>query len=449
VSRLVGSLKKSTLEKLLEMGGDRSQRRKFLLDASQGITVEAVIDLVKAASAAEGQTVSHSMLRMLTKLAHHPSSGGARAKTDPTVRDVMRRLIDDWSLDDPNPEGYRRVLETMSTSRSEGGPSEATPSECEPERMIQIAIEVGAMGPQVRSAMRALLDAGRIDSLMMLLERAPSEETALPVFDFLREEQAFEMLLAQERVDVPLVGRLARRLGKAAVHGLIDAAMVSDDAKLRSQYYDLIQSLGEFAGTAVAARIPGAPPAVQRELLAFLGRLNALPGNFSASDFLHNPEPLIRREAVKLLLRNPEARDGVVMTALSDEDDRVVFVGLTAAQEQCPDGAVELIRQRVDDGDLDSQLRTMCIRIVGQRQSPEILRWLLGFVITEAHWSRRPKLRHSTPEMLAALGMIASGWRDDPEAEQARRLAAQSKENEVRAKLSRSRAVETKPRSEL
>ena len=109
VSRLVGSLKESTLERLLEMGGDKAQRRRFLLDASQGITVEAVIDLVKAASAAEGQTVSHSMLRMLSKLAHHPSSGGPRAKTDPTIRDVMRRLVDDWSLDDPNPEAYRQA----------------------------------------------------------------------------------------------------------------------------------------------------------------------------------------------------------------------------------------------------------------------------------------------------------------------------------------------------
>ncbi|MGH7650351.1 MAG: hypothetical protein ACREMS_00770 [Gemmatimonadaceae bacterium] len=448
VSRLVGSLKKSTLEKLLEMGGDRSQRRKFLLDASQGITVEAVIDLVKAASAAEGQTVSHSMLRMLSKLAHHPSSGGARSKTDPTVRDVMRRLIDDWSLDDPNPEGYRRVLETMSSSRGNGGgPSPAVPTECEPERMIQIAIEVGAMGPQVRDAMRALLDSGRIDLLMMLLELAPSEDTGSPLWDFLREEQAFEVLLAQERVDIPLVGRFAKRLGRSAVHGLIDAAMVSDDAKIRSQYYELIQSLGDSAGPAVAARTAGAPPAVQRELLAFLSRLSALPPNFSASDFLLNPEPLIRREAVKLMLRDPEARDAVAMTALGDEDDRVVFVGLTATQEKCPDGAIELMRQRVDAGDLDSQLRTMCIRVIGQRHSPEILHWLLGLVVTETHWSRRPKLRQSTPEMLAALGMIASGWRDDPDAAQALRLAEDSKESEVRAKLSRSRGAEAKPRA--
>ncbi|HEX2693869.1 MAG TPA: hypothetical protein VHL12_07475 [Gemmatimonadaceae bacterium] len=441
VSRLVGSLKKSTLEKLLEMGGDKAQRRKFLLDASQGITVEAVIDLVKAASAAEGQTVSHSMLRMLSKLAHHPSMTGARSKTDPTVRDIMRRLVDDWSLDDPNPEGYRRVLETMSASRAAADPNavHSVITECEPERMIQIAIEVGAIGPQIYGAMSSLLKSGRIDVLMNLAERAPSTAAGAPIWDFLLEEQALEMTLAQPRVDIGVVSRLARRVGKPAATPLIDAALAFDDAKVRTQFYDLLFSLGEDVGATVASRIPDAPPAIRRELLAFLGRLARLPDNFSAGDYLLNPEPLIRREAVKLMLRDPEARDAVAMTALTDEDDRVVFVGLTAAQERCPDGALDLMKQRVDEGELDSQLRTMCIRIIAHHRTPTTLGWLLGHVITEARWPRRPKLRPSTPEMLAALGMIATGWREDPAASLALHLAEQSKEPDVRAKLVRGR----------
>src|SRR3954467_4083788 len=187
VSRLVGSLKTSTLERLLEMGGDKAQRRRFLLDASQGVTVEAVIDLVKAASAAEGQTVSHSMLRMLSKLAHHPSSGGPRAKTDPTVRDVMRRLVDEGSLDHPNPEGYRRALESMSSLRSPTEPADngAIPTECEPERMVQIAVEVGARGPQVYVAMSDLFNHGRADLLLKMVEGAPSAGAAAPLWDFL------------------------------------------------------------------------------------------------------------------------------------------------------------------------------------------------------------------------------------------------------------------------
>lgn len=448
VSGLVGSLKESTLAKLLEMGGDKAQRRKFLLDASQGITVEAVIDLVKAASAAEGQTVSHSMLRMLSKLAHHPSSAGPRQKTDPTIRDVMRRLVDDWSLDDPNPEAYRKVLENMSSSRISGDAAvNSVPTECEPERMVQIAIEVGAMGPQVRAAMSALCKSGRASLLLDLVERAPDADAGAPVWEFLLGERILDTLLSQQRVDLPLVGRFARRIGVPAVPPLVAATSAYEDAKIRVQFYDLLESLGDGIGFAVAEGMPAAAPVVQRELIALLGRLGAMPSNFSASGYLLSAEPLVRREAVRLLLRDPSARNEAVMAALADADDRVVFVGLTAAQERCPPGAVDLIQYRVDRGELDSQLRTMGIRVVAQKNSAEALNWLLGFVISETRWSRRPKLRPSTPEMLAALSMIASMRSDDPAAVAAIKLAEDSKDAEVRAKVARKRPAESKPAS--
>jgi len=437
VSRLVGSLKESTLAKLLEMGGDKAQRRRFLLDASQGITVEAVIDLVKAASAAEGQTVSHSMLRMLSKLAHHPSSGTApRAKTDPTVRDVMKRLVDDWSLDDPNPEAYRQALENISSTRgmAESASTNGIALECEPERMIQIAIEVGAMGPQIHSAMTGLYKSGRAEVLLDLVEQAPKGGAATPVWDFLVEERVFESLFEQERIDFPLVGRFVRRLGAVAAPTLLSAVVVFDDAKMRAQFYDLLQPFGDEVGPAAAQTIPEAPPPVQRELLALLGRLTSLPSGFSPQDYLENPEPLVRREAVRLSLRDTATREQAIVSALGDPDDRVVFAGLTAAQEKCSPACIQLIRERVDAGELDSQLRTMGIRIVAQQRTAETLDWLLDFVLTEAHWPRRPKLRAATPEMLAALGMIAAGWREHPAAAPALKLADQSRDGEVRAK---------------
>ena len=443
VSRLVGSLKESTLERLLEMGGDKAQRRRFLLDASQGITVEAVIDLVKAASAAEGQTVSHSMLRMLSKLAHHPSSGGPRSRTDPMIRDVMRRLVDDWSLDDPNPEAYRQALESMSSSRNAApkASSDALPTEIEPERMIQIAVEVGAMGPQVRAAMSDLCKAGRAEVLLDLVERAPSEDAGAPVWEFLKGKRILDDLLQQPRVDMPLVARFVKRIGIAAAPTLLSAAAVFDDAKIRTQFYDLVQSAGDQVGAAVAERIPDAPPAMQRELLALLGRLGTLPSNFSAINYLASDEPLVRREAVRLMLRNPAERDETIMGALTDTDDRVVFAGLTVAQERCPSAGIELIKQRVARGELDSQLRTMGIRIVAQQRTPETLAWLLSYVVTEAHWPRKPKLRPSTPEMLAALSVIAAFWGNDPAAEPVITLAERSRDPEVRAKVVRRGAI--------
>ena len=441
VSRLVGSLKESTLARLLEMGGDKAQRRQFLLDASQGITVEAVVDLVKAASAAEGQTVSHSMLRMLSKLAHHPSTGGVRPKADPAIRDVMRRLLDDWSLSDPNPEAYSKALESMSSGRTaaEKPSANALPTECEPERMVQIAIEVGAMGPQVLAAMVDLRKAGRVDVLLDLVERAPSEEAAAPVWEFLQRERILDSLLEQRRVDMPLVARFVKRIGIGTATTLLSAAAVFEDVKTRTQFYDLLQSLGDQAGAAIAERIAASPPAVQRELLGLLGRLAALPTGFSARSFLESDEALVRREAVRLLFRNPAERDETTMSALSDTDDRVVFAGLTMAQERCPPAGIGLIQQRVDRGELDSQLRTMGIRIVAQQHTPAMLAWLVGYVVTETQWARRLKLRGSTPEMLAALSMIVAHWGNDPAAANAIRLAEQSREPEVRAKVAHGR----------
>ena len=189
----------------------------------------------------------------------------------------------------------------------------------------------------------------------------------------------------------------------------------------------------------MAARIAAAPPIIQRDLLGLLGKLTTLPADFSPRGFLDSPEPLVRREAVRLLLRSPSERDETIMSALSDPDDRVVFAGLTVAQERCPPAGIQLIKQRVDKGELDSQLRTVGIRIVAQQHNAETLAWFLRFVVIEAHWPRRPKLRPSTPEMLAALSVIAANWRTDPAAETALELAEQSKDPEVRAKIARIR----------
>jgi len=52
ISRMLGALRPETLSRLLEMGGDTFQRRRFVLDATQGMTAEAVVDLVKAAATA-------------------------------------------------------------------------------------------------------------------------------------------------------------------------------------------------------------------------------------------------------------------------------------------------------------------------------------------------------------------------------------------------------------
>ena len=78
---------------------------------------------------------------------------------------------------------------------------------------------------------------------------------------------------------------------------------------------------------------------------------------------------------------------------------------------------------------------------VGARRqhTPGTLEWPLGFVVGGARCARRARLRPSTPEMLAALSMLAAGWRDDNSAAAAINLAERSREPEVRAKVAAKR----------
>src|SRR5687767_6098371 len=117
VSKMVSALNPETLKRLLDMGGDVHQRRRFVLDAAQGMTVEAVVDLVKAAAEAEQRQVSNSFIRMLSKLALHArknEQGNRRALAEGALRDQVSRLLGQWSDNDPNPISYRLALEHVS-----------------------------------------------------------------------------------------------------------------------------------------------------------------------------------------------------------------------------------------------------------------------------------------------------------------------------------------------
>jgi hypothetical protein len=175
-----------------------------------------------------------------------------------------------------------------------------------------------------------------------------------------------------------------------------------------------------------------------------LGRFPVLPAGFSPRNYLRHDDPLVRREAVRMLLRDPAGRDATILSALGDVDNRVVFVGLAAAQEKCSPTCIDLIRKRVERGAFDAQLRTMGIRIVARQQTASTLKWMLGFVVTEPRWPLRARLRPATPEMLAALSAIAAFWNSDPQAAAVLKLAERSKDPEVRAKLVRGGVSESR-----
>ena len=444
ISGMVGALQPETLQRLLDMSGDNRQRRKFVLDASQGMTVEAVVELVKAAADAEQQTISHSLVRMFSKLARHAGDADETKRTiaDHSLREQVVRLIRQWTLDDPNPESYRMVLEEISRR----GPVEISHSpfslECEPDRVVKMGLEVGVMGTRVERAVATMMEAHQVTELLDLVDGAPDAAVAGQVWREIEDLDVLRQVLEEERIDYGLAARLVKRMRLAAIMPLLDAIETREEGKARDRLMEMLVSVGPDAGPYIATRMRTAPAALQRDCLVALGRLDRLPAGMDPGAYLMHPEPMVRREAVRLFLKVPETREQTMIAALSDPDDRTVFQALSVAQDGCPDEGVAIIRQRVDDEELDASLRALGIRTVGSSRRDRATReWLLRRVVGRTKWLRRKKLLPHTPEMLAALSALAAFWTGDPDADEAVNAALRSKDADVRNAVSHPRVT--------
>jgi hypothetical protein len=420
------------------------------------MSVDAVVELVKAAASAERQNVSHSMMRLLSKLAKHATSETEtkRAMADQSLRDTVVRLVSEWGLDDPNPDAYRRVLDTVSRAKAPqpaATPAEQSALECEPERIVEMALEIGVVGSTLWRAVDRLDREGRVTLLLDLIEGAPRRTAAAEILQHLALKDTLARLLAAERIDFNAVQRFVKHEGVSAVPTLLEAAAEVPDQKARERIYDLVGAAGPQARRMVARRLAeaeasNAPASLQRDLLALIGRLapsgesgggdESLAKDVDVRRHLRHADPNVRREAVKLLLRTPD-REEALLAALADADDRTAYLGITAAHERCPPEGIKLIRARVDRGEFDPSLRALGIKAVATLRTADTLDWLIGRVLTKSKLLGRPRLVEMTPESAAALTAIVAGWKNDPAAARVLDLAAKSRDPQVRAAVTR------------
>lgn len=443
MSRLVRSLSPETLSTLLAMGGDALQRRSFVLDASQAVSVDAIVELLRAAAAAERRPISDSMLRMLTKLARHAETEdpGRRRTAEVSLREHVGRLVGEWSLTDPNPEAYRAVLDRFAqrAGAAEGASADQAGTDCEPERVLRIALEIDADGPPVRRALDALVATGApgIAGALELAECAPQAALAERIWATLLSHDALRALLARPQVDTALLERVAHHHGPEAVALLLDALEASEDAAWRERIGAVAASLGQEVGPEVVRRAVRAEPGVQCEMLAILGRLPTLPLGFNAEAYLRSADARVRREAARLALREPglpsvSVWNRLLRLALEDGDAWVVRAGLAAAERLCSPEAIALMLLRVQRGDLDAGLRAAVVRFVASRRDEALVPWLVARVVERTPVLRRQRLRERCPEMLAALEALAADWASDARAKGVLALAAKAPDADVR-----------------
>jgi hypothetical protein len=437
ISRLVATLQPETLSRLLNMGGDQRQRRQFVMDATQGMAVDAVVELVQAAADTSGQGISHSLVRMLSKLAVHADEGAplSRAAADGALRDSVQRMISGWTLDDPNPDGYRRALEKM---------AQATPVfqtgddvyPCEPERLLAMGIEIGMLGDPVWRAMTALTAADDIKPLLAILEEAPEGWIRETLWRYAATPDTLHRQLERAEPDHDAIERLVKRMGLAAVPALLDG-LVSADERTATAIVDMVVALGSDAGPMIAARLEGSRPAHQRLLLSIITKLGAPPEGFDVGIYARSADAAVRREAFRAMIREASTRDEAIASALGDSDERIVRLALGAAMTNCPPRAARTLLARADDPVLSPDLRALGIRAASSFKAPETLTFLVGRTMTKKRFLRKQTLASPTPEMLAALSGLAAHWATEPAAQEVIAAAAKSGDKDIRDAVAR------------
>jgi hypothetical protein len=433
LSRMIGALDPHTLRRLLETGADLAGRRKFALNASQILAADAVMEVVEAAAQATNQTISHNLLRLLHKLAHHAEEGGVqvRAEADRALRNNVARLIGDWELEDPNPTRYTAMLEGMVRS-SPDEPGVAAESGCDPEIVVKMALELGCIGPAVYAAANTLIAGKELARLAQLLETMPHTEASEALWGHVATAERLEAELEAIPMDHDAVAILVKRIGVQAANSLLDRLASADDRSTRATILKQLMTLGPQAGNLAVARLADAPWYVQRNILVLIGRLGQWPEGFTPMSYAGNPDARIRREAIKLLLESPGHTTDGILLGLRDADDGVATMAATTAVESCPPAALPLLERITVDPERSPDLRAITLRILARTRAPEALRLLLALAMSRRLWFARG-LAPKSPLLLSALSALASHWREDPSATEILSLAQQHWDPEIRA----------------
>jgi hypothetical protein len=434
VSKLIGGLDPETLRRLLQAGADHAERRKFVLNASQILAADAVMEVVEAAAQVSHQTISHNLLRLLHKLALHAEEGALeiRAAADGALRTNVAKLVGEWQLEDPNPTAYNAILEGMVRRSSAEYSLIDVQVGCDPDVILKMALELECIGLTVYGAIEELLARRELPRVAELLKSAPYNTTTQELWRYVATPERLEAALAAAPMDQDAVAILVERIGTAATNALLDRLASADDRSTRAAIMKMLLALGPGIATIAIERLPTAPWYLQRNILVLLGRLESLPDGFSPASYSTHGDPRIRREAIKLLLDTKDRQEETIVMGLGDADEGIVGLALAAALESCPPKAIPLVQRIAVDPKRQPELRALAVRIITRGREPETLRMLLEIVKFRRRWFR-PSLAPKSPDLLAALAGLASHWGEDPGAKEVLAYARWHTDRQIRA----------------
>ena len=437
VSDLIEGLDDPTLRRLIDMGGDFSQRRRFVLDASQGLAADAVMKVLQAAAANSKQTISHSMTRLLTKLAVHSDGGdkSIRGGVEDALQENVEELMAEWELTDPNPDAYTLVLDQMSRATPVLAGDEQDDDDdvvTGATRLVEMALEVDAFGPTIEKAVSDLLEEGRASFLLTAIDEFQGSETAKRIQEHMASPRQLRRLLTVDELDVTSMNAIVVEMGPNAIEPLLDALGESETRERRKVLIETLAQFGSDVWEGLLQRLADPQWWVVRNLLALIQTLDELHEDFDVTEFLKHPDRRVRREAFPLAIKTG-LRQKILAKALADEDERIVRMGLLELGDSVPETLVPIVVNRVILGDRSPEMRAFAIRVSGASKSPLILETLLEMTTVGKTIFGRPILMEKSMEMLAAVATLGRFWPGEVRVVKVLKQARRSKDPEIKA----------------
>ena len=418
LSNLITRLDPATLQRLIEMGGDFAQRKKFLLDSTDALAVDSVLEVLKAAAETSEQTISNSMLRMLTKLSANASGGARGEASEEAMREQVRDLISGWSLEDPNPDAYTRALDSMSRASGDRRDAEEAAYPAEPLRLIRMALEVDVVGVPFWRAVQQVLAEHQIGELLDLLEDTPAPNAAADaLWERLDAADNIRHLLTTDPVDFHTLDRLLHRMSDEMVASLLlDRISESSSRATRMGVLQRLSARGAVVLPQIAERLRDGRWYVLRNMLTLLNQIGECPPGVSPLKYATHERPTVRREALQLATLDKEDRERAICLAFGDVDEGTVRVGIRAAQDNLPASAVPLALHCLEVPAFSAELRAQLLRVLRPVRLPAVRDAMIDMVVPRRTLLGKPKLAQTTPDVLSALTALATTWRHDTRA---------------------------------
>lgn len=432
LGNLVRAIGDDELRALLETGSDLEVRRKLTRNLSRVVPAGAALALTVAAADASKQVISHSLLRMFTKMATNADerAGSVSAAADSELRDAILSMVDGWTLEDPNPAPYHAVLSHLTESSGTGDADHQTAPGSDALRVVDVAVDADAVGPIVWRAIDEIVELGRLGELLDILADPSLGTAARRIRAYLARPELIRALLRTQQ-DRRVVDYLLGWTGLEAADALLDSLETADSRAVRRLIMARLVQLGETLAPRVIERLETGPWYVQRNMLYLLSEMPGLPDDFSPARWIESDDVRIRREAVRVGLAVEATRDRAIEVGIADGYTRNLGPVLSAAAVKCPPGIARALITLLGNLGPDSALRGQAIHVLGRTGTREARKWLLEVAVGRKRWWRRRSLRPRSKDTVHALSALRS-WRTQRDVAAVLSLARQSEDPEIR-----------------